>query len=81
MNAGLGRFCNTATAVGCIGRDALLRVAKEGPVQQIRAIAIDAKELPGCDRPWPLMAGDKRVGRYLMKVPHQSRFPIIKKLH
>ncbi|MEJ6394948.1 dimethylsulfoniopropionate demethylase [Gymnodinialimonas sp. 2305UL16-5] len=60
---GLGRFCNTATAVGCIGRDALLRVAKEGPVQQVRAIAIDAKTLPSCDRYWPLMAGEKRVGR------------------
>ena len=34
---GLGRFCDTQTAIGCIGRDALLRVAKEGPVQQIRA--------------------------------------------
>jgi dimethylsulfoniopropionate demethylase len=40
---GLGRFCNTATAIGCIGRDALLRVAKEGPVKQIRAIAIDGQ--------------------------------------
>jgi dimethylsulfoniopropionate demethylase len=60
---GLGRFCNTATAVGCIGRDALLRVAKEGPVQQVRPIAIDATALPGCDRSWPLMAGDKRVGQ------------------
>ncbi len=30
---GLGRFCDTQTAIGCIGRDALLRVAKEGPVQ------------------------------------------------
>ncbi len=61
--AGLGRFCNTATAIGCIGRDALLRVAKEGPVQQIRAIEIDAAALPRCDRAWPLMAGDKRVGQ------------------
>ncbi len=60
---GLGKFCNTATAVGCIGRDALLRVSTEGPVQQIRPIAIDAKALPGCDRAWPLMAGDKRVGQ------------------
>lgn len=60
---GLGRFCNTATAVGCIGRDALLRVSKEGPVQQLRPIAIDAKSLPSCDRPWPLMAGKKRVGQ------------------
>ena len=60
---GLGRFCNTATAIGCIGRDALLRVSIEGPVQQIRPIAIDAKELPLCDRPWPLMAGTRRVGQ------------------
>jgi len=30
---GLGRFCSTQTAIGCVGRDALLRVAKEGPVQ------------------------------------------------
>jgi dimethylsulfoniopropionate demethylase len=59
---GLGRFCNTATAIGCVGRDALLRVAKEGPVQQIRAIEIDG-QVPGCDRPWPLWAANKRVGQ------------------
>ncbi|MBF9047222.1 dimethylsulfoniopropionate demethylase [Rhodobacterales bacterium LSUCC0031] len=61
--AGLGRFCNTATAIGCIGRDALLRVAKEGPIKQLRAIAIASKSLPRCDRPWALMAGDTRVGQ------------------
>jgi dimethylsulfoniopropionate demethylase len=43
---GLGRFCNTQTAIGCIGRDALLRVAKEGPVKQIRAIEIDGPVPP-----------------------------------
>jgi dimethylsulfoniopropionate demethylase len=59
---GLGRFCNTATAIGCIGRDALLRVAKEGPVKQIRPIEIDSRKLPPCDRVWPLMARGKRVG-------------------
>jgi dimethylsulfoniopropionate demethylase len=58
----LGKFCNTTSAIGCIGRDALLRVAKEGPVQQIRAISIDG-EIPACDRPWPLMAGGKKVGQ------------------
>ncbi len=60
---GLGRFCDTQTAIGCIGRDALLRVAKEGPVQQIRAIDIAGDAVPSCDRPWPLMAGSKRVGQ------------------
>ncbi|AEI94210.1 dimethylsulfoniopropionate demethylase [Roseobacter litoralis] len=60
---GLGRFCDTQTAIGCIGRDALLRVAKEGPVQQIRAIAVEGDQLPLCDRAWGLYAGDTRVGQ------------------
>jgi dimethylsulfoniopropionate demethylase len=60
---GLGKFCDTQTAIGCIGRDALLRVAKEGPVQQIRAIAIDGPKVPGCNQVWPLMVGDVRVGQ------------------
>ncbi len=60
--AGLGRFCSTRTAIGCVGRDALLRVAKEGPTQQIRPIAIEGV-IPACEGPWPLLAGDKRVGQ------------------
>lgn len=60
---GLGRFCDTATAIGCVGRDALLRVAKEGPIQQVRPIEI-AGDLPICDRHWPLYCEDgRRVGR------------------
>ncbi|MEM9971655.1 MAG: dimethylsulfoniopropionate demethylase [Pseudomonadota bacterium] len=59
---GLGRFCDTGTAIGCIGRDALLRVAKDGPIRQIRAMQINDR-VPGCDRVWPVMAGDKRVGQ------------------
>lgn len=59
---GLGRFCSTQTAIGCVGRDALLRVAKEGPVKQIRAIAID-EEIPPCDRLWKITAGDEIVGQ------------------
>ena len=61
--AGLGRFCNTATAIGCIGRDALLRVAKEGPVKQVRAIEIETDRLPRCDRAWPITDRGKRVGQ------------------
>lgn len=60
---GLGKFCNTQTAIGCVGRDALLRVAQEGPIRQIRAIEIHGDRVPSCDRPWPLMAGDKQVGQ------------------
>ncbi len=59
---GLGRFCSTQTAIGCVGRDALLRVAVEGPVKQIRAIRIEG-DLPPCDRVWPLMDGEMQVGQ------------------
>ncbi|MEM6727608.1 MAG: dimethylsulfoniopropionate demethylase [Pseudomonadota bacterium] len=60
--AGLGRFCSTQTAIGCVGRDALLRVAKEGPIKQVRPIEITG-DIPPCDRAWPLYAGGKRVGQ------------------
>lgn len=60
---GLGRFCNTLTAIGCIGRDALLRVSQEGPVKQIRAISISGDPVPPCDRYWPLLAKGKAIGR------------------
>ncbi|MBO6538001.1 MAG: dimethylsulfoniopropionate demethylase [Rhizobiaceae bacterium] len=60
---GLGRFCNTQTAIGCIGRDALLRVANEGPIKQIRAMEIEGPVVPACDRWWPLKDGEKAVGR------------------
>ncbi|MCV3272000.1 dimethylsulfoniopropionate demethylase [Roseobacter sinensis] len=60
---GLGRFCDTQTAIGCIGRDALLRVAKEGPVQQVQAIAIQGDPVPVCDRIWPLYGSGRRVGQ------------------
>lgn len=60
---GLGRFCNTQTAIGCVGRDALLRVARDGPVQQVRPIQIEGGRVPPCDRPWPIMAGQAQVGQ------------------
>ena len=60
---GLGRFCNTQTAIGCVGRDALLRVASEGPLKQIRPVSIEGGPVPPCDRPWPLMDGQLQVGQ------------------
>jgi dimethylsulfoniopropionate demethylase len=60
---GLGRFCDTQTAIGCIGRDALLRVAKEGPVQQLQPIEIAGPPVPPCDRYWQLWANGKKVGK------------------
>jgi dimethylsulfoniopropionate demethylase len=60
---GLGKFCDTQTAIGCVGRDALLRVAVEGPVRQMRSLSIDGDKVPPCSEIWPVFAGGKRVGR------------------
>ena len=59
---GLGKFCNTQTAIGCMGRDALLRVAKDGPIRQIRAIEIQGRQ-PACDRAWPIVAKGQKIGQ------------------
>lgn len=59
---GLGRFCNTNTAIGCVGRDALLRVAQEGPVRQIRPVEIHGAAVPAIGELWPVMAGNDHVG-------------------
>jgi len=59
---GLGKFCNTHSAIGCVGRDALLRVAQEGPVRQIRAVEIHGDAVPPCDRLWPVVVGETQVG-------------------
>ncbi len=60
---GLGRFCQTQQAIGCVGRDALLRVAVEGPVRQIRSLSINGDALTPCSGIWPVFGGGKRVGR------------------
>ena len=59
---GLGKFCNVRTAFGCIGRDALLRIASQGPTRQIRSLAIDGDAVPPCTEPWAVLDGDSVVG-------------------
>tara|TARA_R110002050_G_scaffold262986_2_gene403285 strand:- start:3732 stop:4847 length:1116 start_codon:yes stop_codon:yes gene_type:complete len=59
---GLGRFCDTRSAIGCVGRDALLRVAREGPLKQIRYLEIGGEALPPCPEPWKVNAGGEFAG-------------------
>lgn len=63
MNACLGRFCDTRPAIGWVGRDALLRVAKQGPLKQICSLKIDGKRVPSRTEPWIASAGDEIAGQ------------------
>jgi dimethylsulfoniopropionate demethylase len=60
---GLDRFCQVEQAIGCVGRDALLRVAQEGPIRQIRSLSIQGEPVPPCTTPWPVTVKGKTVGR------------------
>lgn len=59
---GLGKFCQTADAIGCIGRDALIRTIMEGPRRQIRGLRIDGDGLPPTIDPWLAAAGEEDAG-------------------
>ena len=60
---GLDRFCQVELAIGCVGRDALLRVSQEGPIRQIRSLAIQGEPVAPCLDPWPVVVGTKKVGQ------------------
>ncbi len=60
---GLGRFCQTADAVDCVGRDALLTVIAEGPQRQIRSLAIEGEAVPPCIEPWPVTVNGEHAGQ------------------
>ena len=49
----------SAVSAGCAMREEL----EAGSARMIRAIEIGGSPVPGCDRPWPLRAGDEVVGQ------------------
>lgn len=59
---GLGKFCQTWEAIGCVGRDALLRVARDGPMRQIRGLRIQGESVPQCREPWNVYGDGEVVG-------------------
>ncbi len=60
--AGLGPFCHPET-VACIGREALLKEATEGPSRQIRCVSIGGGPVPLLTDFWPVIGDGGRVGR------------------
>lgn len=58
FECGLGKFVNSPRDY--IGKSGLL--ARAEPMQQIRAVEITG-DIPPITAPWPLVAGDKRVGQ------------------
>lgn len=62
FECGLGKFCDLAKAVSCIGRDALLEAERKGLARQIRYLSIDGPPVPPLDRKWPVTCGGEAAG-------------------
>lgn len=63
LECGLERYCHLDRDTGCLGLEALRKVAAEGPARKIRGLKIAAERLPPCIQPWALTAGGKAVGQ------------------
>jgi len=63
FECGLGRFCNVENVTECIGREALLEEARNGPKRQIRGLRIDGDALPPCLETWPIRASGENAGQ------------------
>jgi len=63
LECGLGRFVSQNQLEHCYGGQALAEeIAAGGPIQQIRAFAIEG-EIPPCVQAWPIYAAGQYVGQ------------------
>ena len=60
---GLEAYFDAEAAVGCLGRDALLRERDNGIKRQIRCLEIDGPPVPVCDRIWPMSSAGRFAGK------------------
>jgi len=56
FECGLGRFCDVETSIGSVGREALMRQSKDGPMRFIKGIMIEGEPLEPCRNPWPMVS-------------------------
>jgi dimethylsulfoniopropionate demethylase len=63
LECGLDAFCNLDRPIEFIGRDALQRVADEGPARRIVGLLVDTDRLQRCVTRWPVHAAGAWVGQ------------------
>ncbi len=73
LECGLGQYCTASNEIDHIGRDALQKIIRDGPVQQIRGVLFDGDPCPPCASTWPLMADGDDAG-YITTAIWSPRF-------
>jgi len=62
LECGLDRYCALDAPIEFIGRDSLRRVARDGVRRRIRGLRLHGDRVPACFEPWPVLAGDRKIG-------------------
>lgn len=62
LECGLEKYCQLERDVGCLGHEALRRIAAAGPARRVMGLRIAAQSLPACTAPWPVLHGSAPVG-------------------
>lgn len=58
LECGLEQYCKLDGSIDYIGRDALLKIKRNGPEHIIRGICFSGDRCPPCASTWPLLADD-----------------------
>jgi dimethylsulfoniopropionate demethylase len=73
LECGLERYCQLDGSLDYIGRDALLKIAEDGPRRMIRGLLFDGDACPACQHPWRVTDGQREVG-YVSSAIWSPRF-------
>lgn len=63
LEISLAKYCSLDDSVDYIGKAALRTIANEGVGRQIRGVLFDGGPCPTCAKPWPVMAGSRKIGQ------------------
>ena len=73
LECGLEAYCRLDGGIDFLGRDALQRIARDGPARLIRGVLFDGGRCPPCGQPWPVTVGETVVGQVTSAI-HSPRF-------
>jgi dimethylsulfoniopropionate demethylase len=73
LECGLERYCQLDGSIDYIGREALLKIAEDGPARMIRGLIFDGEACPACQQPWPVTVDGREVG-YVTTAVWSPRF-------
>ncbi|MFK7803457.1 MAG: dimethylsulfoniopropionate demethylase [Anaerolineae bacterium] len=62
LECSMEQYCTLDGSLEFVGKEALLKIANEGPKQMIRGVLFGGDRCPPAAQPWPVRIGDKEFG-------------------